>query len=152
MFLEAGEIYRNEDGKIKRIIKNVLSKTILVMDILGATPVGLALQSFPYRAGPVTSLKPAVMLKALGLNRRLRQRWRNAAHVIIPLESPLDRKEIKPDNPKGSQPWISTGRTEAEASILWPSDVNNRLTGKDPNARKELRQEEKGETEDKMIG
>ena len=70
------------------------------------------------------------------------------------LESPLDSKEIKPVNPKGSQSWIFTGRTdaEAEAPILWPPDVKNWLTGKDPDAGKDWRQEEKGMTEDEMVG
>ena len=69
-------------------------------------------------------------------------------------ESPLDCKEIKPVNPKGNQPWIFTGRTdpEAEAPILWPPDVKNWLTGKDPDAGKGWRQEEKGMTEDEMVG
>ena len=55
------------------------------------------------------------------------------------LESPLDCKEIKPVNPKGNQPLIFTGRTDAEAdaSILWPLDVKCRLIGKDPDARKD---------------
>ena len=62
------------------------------------------------------------------------------------LESPLDCKEIKSFNPKGNQPWIFTGRTdvEAEAPILWPPDVKSWLTGKDPDAGKDRRQEEKG--------
>ena len=51
-------------------------------------------------------------------------------------ESPLDCKEIKPVNPKGNQPWIFIGRTEAEASILWPPDVKSRLIGKEWNAGK----------------
>ena len=70
------------------------------------------------------------------------------------LESPLDCKEIKPVNPKGNQPWIFTGRTdaEAEAPILWPPDAKNRLIGKDPEAEKDWRQEEKGMTEDEMVG
>ena len=70
------------------------------------------------------------------------------------LESPLDCKEIKPVNPKGNQSWIFTGRTnaEAEAPILWPPDMKNRFTGKDPDAGKDLRQEEKGTTEDEMVG
>ena len=46
------------------------------------------------------------------------------------LESPLDSKEIKPVSPKGNQPWIFIGRTEADASILWPSDVKGWLIGK----------------------
>ena len=66
-------------------------------------------------------------------------------------ESPLDCK-IKPVNPKGNQSWIRTGRTDAEAPILWPPDVKSQLTGKDPDAGKDWRQEEKGATEDEMVG
>ena len=63
------------------------------------------------------------------------------------LESPLDCKEIQPLNPKGNHSWIFTGRTDAEAEtpILWPPDVKNSLTGKDPDAGKDWRQEEKGD-------
>ena len=70
------------------------------------------------------------------------------------LESLLDYKEIKSVNPKGNQPWISIGRTDAEAEtpILWPPDVKNWLIRKDLNARKDWRQEEKGMTEDEMVG
>ena len=68
------------------------------------------------------------------------------------LESPLDCKEIKWVNPKGNQPWIFTGITDAEAPILWPPDVKNWLTGKDPDAGNDWRQEEKGMTEDEMVG
>ena len=70
------------------------------------------------------------------------------------LESPLDCKEIQSVNPKGIQSWIFIGRTDAEveASVLWPSDAKNWLIGKDPDARKDWRQEEKGMTEDEMIG
>ena len=64
------------------------------------------------------------------------------------LESPLDCKEIKPGNPKGNQPWIFIGRTDAEALILWPPDVKSWLIGKDPDAGKNRRQEETGKTED----
>ena len=62
------------------------------------------------------------------------------------LESPLDCKEIKPVNPKGNQPWIFIGRTdaEAEAPVLWPPDVKNWLIVKGPDAGKYWRQEEKG--------
>ena len=67
------------------------------------------------------------------------------------LESPLDWKEIKPVNPKGNQPWIFIERDDAEAPILWPPDVKNRLIGKDPDAGKDLRQKEKGASEDEMI-
>ena len=70
------------------------------------------------------------------------------------LESPLDCKEIQPVHPKGNQSWIFIGRTdaEAEASVLWPSDGKNWLIGKDPDAGKDWRQQEKGTTEDKMVG
>ena len=71
-----------------------------------------------------------------------------------PLESFLDSKEIKPVNPKGNQPWIFIGRTdaEAEAPIFWPPDEKSQLIGKDPDAGKDWRQEEKGTTEDEMVG
>ena len=61
---------------------------------------------------------------------------------------------VKPVNCKGNQSWIFTGRTdaEAEAPIFWPPDAKNWLTGKDPNAGKDWRQEEKGMTEDEMVG
>ena len=56
----------------------------------------------------------------------------------------------KPLNPKGNQPWIFVGSTDAEAPILWPPDVKSRLTGKDPDDRKDWGQEEKGVTKDAM--
>ena len=70
------------------------------------------------------------------------------------LESPLDCKEIQPVNPKGNQSWIFTGRTDAntEASILWPPDMKNWLTGQDPDAGKDWRQGEKGMTKAEMVG
>ena len=70
------------------------------------------------------------------------------------LESPLDCKEIQPVHSKGNQSWIFIGRTNAEAEtpILWPHDVKNWLIGKDPDAGKDWMQEEKGTTEDEMVG
>ena len=70
------------------------------------------------------------------------------------LEKHLDSKEIKPVNLKGNQLWIFIGRTaaEAEAPILWPPDAKNWLISKDPDAGKDWRQEEKGITEDEMVG
>ena len=70
------------------------------------------------------------------------------------LESPLDCKKIQPVHPKGNQSWIFIGRTdvEAETPILWPPDVKNWLSGKYPDAGKDRRQEEKGMTEDEMVG
>ena len=68
------------------------------------------------------------------------------------LEGPLDCMEIKLVNPKGNQSWIFIGRTNAEATILWPPDVKNLFIGKDPDAGKDWRQEGKGVTEDEMVG
>ena len=66
-------------------------------------------------------------------------------------ESPLNSKEIKPVNLKGDQPQIFTGRTDAEAPVFWSSDANRRLTGKVPDAGKDLGQEKKM-SEDEMAG
>ena len=70
------------------------------------------------------------------------------------LESPLDSKEIQPAHPKGDQPWVFIGRTdvEAETPILWPPDVKSWLIWKDPDAGKDWGQEERGTTEDEMVG
>ena len=67
------------------------------------------------------------------------------------LESPFDCKEIKPVTPKGNQPWIFIGRTEAEAPILWPPDTKNQLIEKDPDDGKDWRPKEKEAAEDKMV-
>ena len=70
------------------------------------------------------------------------------------LESPLDCKEIQAVHPKGNRSWIFIRRTnvEAETPILWPPDPKNWLIGKDPDAGKDWKQEEKGTTEDEMVG
>ena len=70
------------------------------------------------------------------------------------LESPLDCKEIQPVHPKGNQSWVFIGRTdvEAEIPILWPPDVKSILIWKDPDAGRDWGQEEKGTTEDEMVG
>ena len=70
------------------------------------------------------------------------------------LKSPLDCKEIQPVHPEGNQSWIFTGRTDAEteAPVFWPPDVESWLTGKDPDAGKDWRWEEKGMTEDEIVG
>ena len=95
----------------------------------------LKLQYFGYLMRKTYSLGKTVMLEKI-------------------LESPLDCKKIKPINPKGNQPWIFIGRIDAkaEAPILWPPDSKSQLTGKDPDARNDWRQEEKGMTEDEMVG
>ena len=68
------------------------------------------------------------------------------------LESPLDCKEIQPLHLKGNQSWIFIGRTDAEPPILWPPDTKNWLIGKDPDAGKDSKWEEKGTTGDEMVG
>ena len=70
------------------------------------------------------------------------------------LESLLDRQEIKPVRPKGNQSWIFIGRTDAEAEtpVLWPSDMKSWLIGKDPDAGKDWKWEEKGTTKDEVVG
>ena len=69
-------------------------------------------------------------------------------------ESPLDGREIQPVHPKGDQSWVFIGRTDAEAEtpILWPPHMKSWLIGKDPDAGKDWRREEKGKTENEMIG
>ena len=70
------------------------------------------------------------------------------------LESPLDSKEIQPAHPKGDQSWMFIGRTdvEAETPILWPPDVKSWLILKYSDAGKDWRWEEKGTTEDEIVG
>ena len=70
------------------------------------------------------------------------------------LESPLDCKEIQPVNPKGDKPWVFIGRTDVEADtpILWLPDAKSWLIWKDPDAGKDWGQEEKGTTEDEIVG
>ena len=80
--------------------------------------------------------------------------WCVWTEVLKILESPLDCKDIQPVHPKGNQSWIVIGRTDAEAEtpILWPRDMKNWLIGKDPDAGKDWRQEEKGTTKDEIAG
>ena len=70
------------------------------------------------------------------------------------LESPLDCREIQPVHPKGDQSWVFIGRTdvEAETPIIWPPNAKSWLIGKDRDAGKDWGQEEKGTTEDEMVG
>ena len=80
--------------------------------------------------------------------------WYFRTVVLKTPESSLDCKEIQPVNPKGNQSWIFIGRTgaEIETPILWLPDVKNQLIWKDPDAGKDWSQEEKGMTEDEMVG
>ena len=98
---------------------------------------------------------PAVMYGCESWTIKKAECWCFWTMVLdITLESPLDCKEIQPVNPKGNQSRIVIGRiyAEAENPMLWPPDEKNWLTGKDPDARKGWRQEEKGMTEDEKVG
>ena len=74
--------------------------------------------------------------------------------VVLEKTLESDSQEIQPVHPKGNQSWIFIGRTDAEAEtpILWPPDAKNWVIWKDPDAGKDWRQEEKGTTEDEMVG
>ena len=104
-----------------------------------------------------TMVFPVVMYGCWELNHKDGWALNNWYFWTVVLEktfkSPLDRKEIKPANPKGNQLSILIGRmnAEAEAPILWPPDANSQLFGKDPDAGKDWGQEEKV-TEDEMVG
>ena len=102
---------------------------------------------------------PVVMYECESGTIKKAEHWRIFAFELCvvlekTLESPLNCKEIKPVNPKGNQSWIFIGRTDAEAEApkLWPPDVKSWLIRKDPDAGKDWRQEEKGTTEEKMVG
>ena len=101
--------------------------------------------------------KPSLVLR-FPLSLLLNQKLKNWCFWTLVLdktvESPLDCQEIKSINPKGSQPWIFIGRTdaEAEAPMLWPPDVKSQLIGKDPDAAKDWGQEQKWSTDDEMVG
>ena len=86
---------------------------------------------------------------------RKAEQWRIGAFKLMlkkTLENPLDSKEIKPVYPKGNQHWTFIGSTGAKAPMLWPPDLKSRLIGKDADAGKDWGQEEKGVTEDEMVG
>ena len=110
---------------------------------------GLSSQSYGFSSGHVWMWE---------LNCEEDWAWKNWCFWTVvlekTLESPLDSKEIQPVYPKGNQLWIFIGRTDAEAEtlILWSPNMKNWLIGKDPDAGKDWRREEKGTTEDEMVG
>ena len=102
---------------------------------------------------------PVVRYRCKSLSIKKAEHWRTDAFELWcskekTLESPLDCKEIKPVHPKGNQSWIFIGRAdaEAEAPILWQSVVKSWLIWKDPDAGQDWRQEEKGASEDEIVG
>ena len=96
---------------------------------------------------------PVVMYGCESWTIKTAERWRIDAELVLEktLESLLDCKEIQPVNPKGNQSWIFIG-SFTETPILWPPDAKNWLIGKDPDVEKDWRREEKGRTEDEMVG
>ena len=108
------------------------------------TPLSMGVSRQQYWSGlPLPFLKESWALKNLYFSTVVLEKT---------LESPLDSKEIQPVRSKGNQSWIFIGRTEAETPIPWTPDAKNWLIGKDHDARKEQRWEEKGTTEDEMNG
>ena len=106
--------------------------------------------------GVTVMVFPAVVYRRERWSIKKAERWRIDTFELVlekTLKSPSDSKEIQPVHPKGNQPWIVIGRTDAEAEtpILWLLGAKNWLIGKDPDARKDWGQEE-GTTEDEMIG
>ena len=98
-----------------------------------------------------------VMVMGKGQPEKAREYMNWCFQIGVPvktLENPLDCKEIQPVHPKENQSWVFIGRTDAEteAPILWPPDVKCWLIRKDSDAGKDQRQEEKGRTEDEMVG
>ena len=102
---------------------------------------------------------PVVMYGCESWSIKKAEHWRIDAFELLEklektLESPLDCKKIQPVHPEGDQSWVFIGRTDAEAEtpILWSPDAKYWLIGKDPVAGKGWRQEDKGMTEDEMVG
>ena len=101
---------------------------------------------------------PVKLVQMWELNRKEDWALKNWCFQSVVLEKalkiPLDIKEIIPVSPKGNQPWIFTRRTDGdpEAPVLWPPDTKSRVIGKDPDPGKGWGQEEKGATEDEMVG
>ena len=100
---------------------------------------------------------PVVMYGCESWTIKKAEHWRIDAFELWcwkTLESPLNCKEIQPVYPKGDQSWVFIGRTdvEADAPIFWPPDAKSWLIGKDPDAGKDWGQEEKGMTENEMVG
>ena len=128
-----------KDGLLfgRKVMTN-LDSTLKSRDIY-FTPKGLSSQSYGFSSSHVWMWE---------LDHKESQVLKNRCFWTV------DCKEIKPVNPKGNQSWIFIGRTdaEAEAPILWPPDVKNWLIGKDPDAGKDWRREEKGMTEHEMAG
>ena len=98
---------------------------------------------------------PVVMYGCESWTIKKAEHWRSDAFELVLEKTPeslLDWKEIKLVNLKGYQPWMFIGRTDAEALIIWPLEAKSWLIGKDPDARKGRRQEEKGMAKNELVG
>ena len=100
---------------------------------------------------------PVVMYGCENWTMKKAERWSSDAFELWcwrTLESPLDFKDIQPVHPKGHQSWVLIGRTDAETEtpILWSPHANSWLIVKDPYSGRDWGQEEKGTTEDEMVG
>ena len=120
-------------------------------------PVLWPLLSFPYLLARYMQHFHSVIIQDLSVGQKevwaLKNFWFHTVVLEKPLENPLDSK-IKPVNPKGNQPSIFIGQTDAEveAVILWSPNVKSLLIGKAPHIGKDWQQEKKGATEDEMVG
>ena len=120
-------------------------------------PVLWPLLSFPYLLARYMQHFHSVIIQDLSVGQKegwaLKNFWFHTVVLEKPLENPLDSK-IKPVNPKGNQPSIFIGQTDAEveAVILWSPNVKSLLIGKAPHVGKDWQQEKKGATEDEMVG
>jgi len=111
----------------------------------------------PWAIAPLTSLSSSDFLITKNMANQLIMYFTISftfPNVSVSIYRKFLCKEIQPVHPKGDQSWVFIGRTdvEAETPILWPSDAKSWFIGKDPDAGKDWRQEEKGTTEDEMVG
>ena len=142
------------DGDCSHEIKRLLLLGRKAMTILKSRDITLPTKVHLIKA----MVFPVVMYGCESWTIKKAEHWRNWCFWTVvlekTLESPLGCKKIQPVHPKGNQSWIFIGRIDAEAEtpIPWPPDVKNWFIWKHPDAGKDWRQEEKGMTEDEMVG
>ena len=155
LILEEGEKLPTK-GRWWELIKDIAGKTKQVQGTEGKiAPISVSMKPFwshpeEFISFPLCSHGHLMKPNCWGECQRI-----DAFEIVLldkTLESPLDSKEIKPVNPKGNQPWIFFGRTDAEVPILRPPDTKSWLLGKDTAAGKDWGQEEKRVTEDEVVG
>ena len=127
------------------------SKCLLISDIFKSRDIILPTKVCLVKA----MIFPVVIYECESWTIKKAEGWRIDVSTVVlekTLESPLDCKKIQPINLRGNQSWIFIGRTDAETPILWPPGAKNWFIWKDPDAGKDGRWEEKGATEDEMVG